>query len=229
MADQEDINDRMRAILIDWLVEVHLKFKLMPETLFLTVNIIDRFLERRSVMRSKLQLVGVTAMLLASKYEEIYAPEVRDFVYITDRAYTREQILTMESVMLNALKFKITVPTSFVFLNRFLRIAEADSTCKQLASFLVERQMQEYGMLKYSPSEVAAAAVNIALRTLRGAAAWTPELSKYSGYSQEAMATCIRDMQHHCTSQSGSLGAVRKKYSLKKFGGVSEIRLSLLK
>ena len=90
MADQDDINDRMRAILVDWLVEVHLKFKLMPETLYLTVNIIDRFLEVRSVMRSKLQLVGVTAMLLASKYEEIYAPEVRDFVYITDRAYTRE-------------------------------------------------------------------------------------------------------------------------------------------
>lgn len=229
MAEQEDINDRMRAILIDWLVEVHLKFKLTPETLYLTVNIIDRFLQRRSVMRSKLQLVGVTAMLLASKYEEIYAPEVRDFVYITDKAYTREQILTMESVMLNALKFKVTVPTTYVFLNRFLRIAEADSTCKQLACFIVERQMQEYGMLKYLPSEVAAAAVNMALRTLRGETAWTTELAGYSGYSQDALATCIRDMQHHCTSTSGSLGAVRKKYSLKKFGGVSEIRMALIK
>ncbi len=68
---------------------------------------IDRFLERKLVIRQKLQLVGVTAMLLASKYEEIYAPEVRDFVYITDKAYTREQILAMEAQMLNTLDFKV--------------------------------------------------------------------------------------------------------------------------
>ena len=77
MTQQTDINQKMRAILIDWLVEVHLKFKLYPETLYLTINLIDRFLEKKLVLRSKLQLVGVTAMLLASKYEEIYAPEVR--------------------------------------------------------------------------------------------------------------------------------------------------------
>lgn len=76
MDSQADINEKMRAILIDWLVEVHLKFKLVPETLYLTVNLIDRYLERVEVMRDKLQLVGVTAMLIASKYEEIYAPEV---------------------------------------------------------------------------------------------------------------------------------------------------------
>ena len=95
MASQTDINDKMRAILVDWLVEVHLKFKLMPETLYLTVNLIDRFLAKKPVTRKNLQLVGVTAMLIASKYEEIWAPEVRDFVYISDKAYTREQILGM--------------------------------------------------------------------------------------------------------------------------------------
>ena len=90
MSKQTDINAKMRAILIDWLVEVHLKFKLMPETLYLTVNLIDRFLEREADARNKLQLVGVTAMFIASKYEEIYAPECRDFVYISDKAYTRD-------------------------------------------------------------------------------------------------------------------------------------------
>ena len=90
MTQQQDINEKMRAILVDWIIEVHLKFKLLPETLFLTVGLIDRFLEREQIKRSNLQLVGVTAMLIASKYEEIYAPEVRDFVYITDNAYTKE-------------------------------------------------------------------------------------------------------------------------------------------
>lgn len=86
----------MRAILIDWLIEVHLKFKLLPETLFLTINLIDRYLEKQIIPRTKLQLIGVTSMLISSKYEEIYAPEVRDFVYITDKAYTKEEILAME-------------------------------------------------------------------------------------------------------------------------------------
>lgn len=93
MERQEDINEKMRAILIDWLIEVHLKFKLVPESLFLTVNLIDRYLEKETVNRQKLQLVGVTAMLIACKYEEIYPPIVKDFVYITDNAYTKEEIL----------------------------------------------------------------------------------------------------------------------------------------
>lgn len=79
----------MRAILISWLIEVHLKFKLLPETLFVTINLIDRYSEKKQILKLNYQLVGVTAMLIASKYEEIYAPEIRDFIFITDKAYTR--------------------------------------------------------------------------------------------------------------------------------------------
>ena len=106
MRQQAHINEKMRAILIDWLVEVHLKFRLKTETLYLTFNLIDRFLERVQVSRSKLQLVGVTCLLLASKYEEIYPPDLRDFVYVTDKAYTKKQILQMEGKMLKELNFK---------------------------------------------------------------------------------------------------------------------------
>ena len=107
MGRQEDINEKMRSILIDWLIEVHLKFKLVPESLYLTVNLIDRFLEIEQVNRQKLQLVGVTAMLIACKYEEIYPPIVKDFVYITDNAYTKEEILDMERKILQTLDFNI--------------------------------------------------------------------------------------------------------------------------
>jgi cyclin B len=93
----------MRSILVDWLVEVHLKFKLVQESLYLTINLIDRYLERKQAHRSKLQLVGVTAMLIACKYEEIYPPIVKDFVYITDNAYTKDEILDMERDMLETL------------------------------------------------------------------------------------------------------------------------------
>lgn len=106
---QDDISEKMRAILIDWLIEVHLKFKLRHETLFLTVNILDRFLAVQKVARQRLQLVGVTALMLAAKYEEIYPPEVRDYVYICDNAYTREQIVQMEQLILSKLSFRLTV------------------------------------------------------------------------------------------------------------------------
>jgi len=227
MSHQTDINEKMRAILIDWLTEVHLKFKLMPETLYLTVNLIDRYLEKKLVVRQKLQLVGVTAMLLASKYEEIYAPEVRDFVYITDRAYSREQILQMEATMLNTLEFRITVPTSYVFLNRFLKAAGADARTTQLATFLVERSLQEYKMLTHAPSMVAAAGVNMAMRTLRGVDAWTPTMVHYTGYTEDAIRACVRDIEFVIDAgATSSLQAVRKKYSTPKFLEVANIALA---
>jgi hypothetical protein len=81
---QDDITEKMRSILIDWIIDVHAKFKLEPNTLFMATNIIDRFLSKERIPRKQLQLAGVAAMLIACKFEEIYAPEVRDFVYISD-------------------------------------------------------------------------------------------------------------------------------------------------
>jgi cyclin B len=152
----------MRAILIDWLIEVHLKFKLLPETLFLTINLIDRYLEKNIIPRTKLQLVGVTSMLISSKYEEIYAPEVRDFVYITDKAYTKEEILAMEQAILATLDFNVTSPSSYRFLERFSKIVKADDPLFNLARYLIELPLIEYRMLKYSPSNLAASALFLA-------------------------------------------------------------------
>ncbi|CAE7390715.1 unnamed protein product [Symbiodinium sp. KB8] len=228
MAHQSDINEKMRAILVDWLVEVHLKFKLMPETMFLTVNLIDRFLERKLVARQKLQLVGVTAMLLASKYEEIYAPEVRDFVFITDRAYNREQILSMESAMLTALGFNVTCPTALHFMNRFLkaaRVADETGRLKYLVRYYVERTMQEYSMLKYLPSITAAAAVNIAMRSL-GLGTWDATLTAYTGFTEAQLQPCVQDMEHILEyAPTANLQAVRKKYSSSRYREVAKVPL----
>merc|ERR1719159_1805584 len=112
----------MRAILIDWLVEVHMKYRLRHETLFLTVNIIDRYLAHVPVMRRRLQLVGVVAMFVAAKFEEIYPPKVQDFVYITDNAYTKDEVLATECQLLQALSFQLVVPTPSSFLDRLARL-----------------------------------------------------------------------------------------------------------
>ena len=128
MENQTHINERMRSILVDWLVEVHLKFKLVPETLYLTINLIDRYLERQEVSRPRLQLVGVTALLIASKYEEIYPPELRDLVYICDRAYTRTEVCLCLATNQHSSTFQfLSCPflnnsySSFLFCFRLLR------------------------------------------------------------------------------------------------------------
>lgn len=166
MSRQSDINGKMREILIDWLVEVHLKFKLLEETLFLTVNVIDRFLEQRAVQRSRLQLVGCTAMLISAKYEEIYPPEVRDFIYISDNAYTRDEILAMESIMLNTLKFNLTVPSALRFSEHFLETAHASTKTTFLTHYLMELALQNYKSLKFLPSIIAASACYLALHMI---------------------------------------------------------------
>ena len=223
MGIQTDINDKMRAILIDWLVEVHLKFKLMPETLFLTHNLIDRFLAKQVVTRKNLQLVGVTAMLLASKYEEIWAPEVRDFVYISDKAYTREQILSMEKDMLNQLGFHLTVPTPYQFMSRFFKAANADKQFQLLASFIVESSLPDYSMLKYPGSLLAASAVYVAMKTL-GKGEWNEVMEAHTRYTEAEIRPCANAMARlQRKSSSASLSAVHKKYSNPKFMEVARL------
>eukprot|EP00967_Tisochrysis_lutea_P127106 scaffold215782_cov15-Tisochrysis_lutea.AAC.1 len=120
-AFQTDVNAKMRAILVDWLVEVAEEYKLCADTLYLSVNYIDRFLSIHPVQRSNLQLVGIACMWIASKYEEIYPPNVNDFCYITDNTYTKEQMVEMEELVLKKLKYELTVPTSKTFLRRLLQ------------------------------------------------------------------------------------------------------------
>ena len=140
-----------------------MKFRLLPETLYLCINILDRYLSCEPVPRKRLQLVGVTSLLVACKYEEIYPPEVKDCVYITDRAYTRSEVLETEAHIVKTLKFRMTVPTGYHFLQRFLHISKANREMKNLANFYMERMLQEYSTLSHRPSLVAAAAVVLAI------------------------------------------------------------------
>merc|ERR1712098_597093 len=115
---QPDINQSMRTILVDWLVEVSEEYKLQTETLYLAISYIDRFLSYMSVQRAKLQLVGTACMFIAAKYEEIYPPDVGEFVYITDDTYNKRQVLRMEHLVLKVLNFDLSVPSSHLFVSQ---------------------------------------------------------------------------------------------------------------
>ncbi|XP_011034878.1 PREDICTED: G2/mitotic-specific cyclin-2-like isoform X5 [Populus euphratica] len=220
MEQQFDINERMRGILIDWLIEVHYKFELMEETLYLTVNLIDRFLAVQPVARKKLQLVGVTAMLLACKYEEVSVPVVEDLILISDKAYSRKEVLDMEKLMVNTLQFNLSVPTPYVFMRRFLKASQCDTKQLELLSFfIVELCLVEYDMLKFPPSLLAAAAIYTAQCTLSGTKQWSKTNEYYTSYSEEQIRECSRLMVNfHRNSGTGKLTGVHRKYSTSKFG-----------
>ncbi|KAI3725551.1 hypothetical protein L1987_65341 [Smallanthus sonchifolius] len=222
MSQQHDITDKMRGILIDWLIEVHYKFELMEETLYLTVNLIDRFMECQTVSRKKLQLVGITAMLLACKYEEVSVPVVDDFVVISDKAYIRTEVLDMEKEMMNTLQFNLSVPTPYVFIKRFLKAANSYKELELLSFYLVDMCLVEYEMLRFSPSLLAAAAVFTAECTLNGSRKWTKTSEVYSNYSENHLLECSKMIVSlHQKSGTGKLVSVYKKYGTSKYGYIA--------
>jgi hypothetical protein len=164
--------------------------------------------------------VGVTAMLIASKYEEIWAPEVRDFVYISDKAYTRDQILEMERLMLNTLQYDLTVPTPFQFLSRFIKAAgcQYNKEACTLAQYLVELSLVDYTMLKYNSSIMAASAIHVALSALNMPDTYPRALAKHSKYSRDSVQECaVALVKLMVNAPTHSLTAVHKKYSNPKF------------
>ncbi|KAL8624021.1 hypothetical protein ACOMHN_041611 [Nucella lapillus] len=225
MRRQEDVTLTMRSILVDWLVEVAEEYKLQRETLFLTVSYIDRFLSQMSVLRSKLQLVGAAAMFLAAKYEEIYPPDVNEFVYITDDTYQRKQILRMEHLILKVLKFDITSPTINWFCERLLRKLQADDILKHLTMFLCELVLVDNDRFLVFPSSlVSASAACLAKYTLGDQEPWTSECESLTKYTLGQLMPCVQMLYElHCHVEHHPQQAVREKYRLTKYNNVADL------
>ena len=211
------ITGRMRSVLMDWIVQVHLRFHLLQETLYLTVAIIDRFLQLQDVSRNKLQLVGVTAMLVASKYEEIYAPEINDFLYITDNAYQKQDICAMERFILRTLNFNLGRPLPLHFLRRNSKAGEVDAINHTLAKYLMELTITDYDMVHIHPSEIAAASLCLSMKVL-DSSDWSDTLLYYSRYSETELRPIIQKIATLVTrAGTGKLTAIKRKYSSSKF------------
>lgn len=174
--------------------------------------------------RDKLQLVGVTAMLIASKYEEIYAPECNDFVYISDGAYSKEQILNMEQSILAALNFNLNAPSPLHFLRRYSKAASSDYPLHTLCKYIIEQTIMDMKLLKYPPSALAAAAVYIARAMATTGPRWTSTLHHYTELSEEEVHAVALDVNHLLKKVNKStLKAIKKKYSTPKYQAVSDI------
>ncbi|GAA6109563.1 G2/mitotic-specific cyclin-B3 isoform X1 [Tachysurus ichikawai] len=165
MESQLSLNPSMRAILVDWLVEVQENFELNHETLYLAVKMTDHYLAAAQASRESLQLIGSTAMLLACKFEERLPPCVDDFLYICDDAYKRAQLITMEASILQALKFELNIPVPYRFLRRYAKCVNAGMDTLTLARFVCELSLLEMQFVPVRASLLASACLLIALVT----------------------------------------------------------------
>merc|ERR1712133_16488 len=223
------ITPRMRAILINWLAQVALQFKLLPETLYLTVEIIDRYLSVPGQLQYKsLQLVGVSAMWIACKYEEMFMPDVNDFVFITDQAYDTKMICAKELDILKALNFNLGKPIALNFLRRNSKAGYVDVKHHSLAKYILEESMTSYPLASVKPSEKAAGALLIALKILSPSsslqALWSDNLWFYSGYTLSELSPTVKALAA-CLLQAPTsrYKAAYDKYNCSSRGYVSKI------
>ena len=225
---QPELNEKMRIVLVDWMIEIHQKFKLRSETLYVAVNLLDRFLEREKITKAKLQLVGVSAMLIACKYEEIYAPEVKDFIYVTDKSFTKDEIVKMEQKILCKLKFEITFPSSLRFLERYHKLYKGDELSMHAAQYILELSLLEYKMLKYVPSMQAASALCLAAKALKRGDIWNDILKAQTNYVESDLSGCIKDMADILKGADKiSQQTAKRKFSQSKFKEISKHKFEI--
>lgn len=216
MDGQNEITWGMRQTLVDWLLQVHLRYHMLPETLWIAVNIVDRFLTKRVVSLVKLQLVGVTAMFIAAKYEEILAPSVDEFVYMTEKGYTKEEILKGERIMLQTLEFRISHYCSpYSWMRKISKSDDYDIQTRTLGKFLIEVTLLDYRFLRVKPSIVAAVGMYSARRMLGGD--WNEAFVFYSGYTEEQLIPGHELLVEKLTEENFSRQYVCRKYANKKF------------
>uniref|UniRef100_A0A3B3U6H1 G2/mitotic-specific cyclin-B2 n=1 Tax=Poecilia latipinna TaxID=48699 RepID=A0A3B3U6H1_9TELE len=225
MDKQPYLSPDMRAILIDWLVEVQENFELFHETLYLAVKLTDHYLSKVPIHRDLLQLVGSTALLIACKFEERCPPPVEDFLYICDDAYKRPELISIEANILKTLSFDINIPIPYRFLRRYARCLNVGMDTLTLARFFCEMSLMEIDFVEERGSRLASACLLMALVT-KNLGGWCPILQFHSGYQVSDLKPVVRKLHSILQAPSDdNLKTIRNKYSHKVFFEVASLPL----
>ena len=161
---QKEINEKMRSILIDWLIDVHFKFGFTDETLFMTISIIDRYLSINQITRANFQLLGITALMIACKHEEIDLPKIDDFIYITDNAYVKNEVIKMEEDVLSKLNFAFLYPSPIKFFEYLSFHFNFEKKHHMMGKYLMETFLLDVKNAKYKPSIISCACAYIVMK-----------------------------------------------------------------
>ena len=202
MKEQKEINEKMRSILIDWLIDVHHKFRFSDETLFMTVFIIDRYLSVNQITKLKLQLLGITSLLIACKHEEIDLPKIDDFIYITDNAYVKDEVIRMENYVLKVLNFELLYPSPIKFYEYLSIYFNFDKKMHLIGKYLMESFLVDIKCTKYKPSIISSACCYIVLKFFKfknyqesyDKKFYSLVIDDNSKYSEHDIKDCARDI-----------------------------------
>lgn len=217
------ITERQRATLVDWMVEVHCHIRHLttfPNVFYLSVRYLDKYLSRRRVEEEKLQLIGVTAMVLACKLEATEGRQVSwvdTFLDFCNGRYSKDQLLSLEQDMWRTLHYKLNLPTAFSFLPMFARALNVRQEIFCLAQYICELCLVEANSESYKHSIVAASALLLAMK-MKQEGDWTWEMENYSGYRRADLIPCVKELNRlnrlSALPPRNELKAVREKYSL---------------
>ncbi|CAJ1973436.1 unnamed protein product [Sphenostylis stenocarpa] len=227
---QRTVTPYMRADLVDWLVDLAVRYDLLSDTLHLCVSYIDKYLSVKPVIQSNLMLLGVSSMFIASKYEEIDPPSLKDFCDITDNICDQTEVVKMEAKILKSLNFEMGNPTAITFLRVFLgSVSEKQKTpnlkIEFLASYFAELSLLDYDCIRFLPSIVAASAIFLARFIIEPEVhPWTSSLCECSGYKPVELKECVLILHNlYLSRKAESFQAVKKKYKQHKFKFVANL------
>jgi hypothetical protein len=165
MDQQPEIKWHMRPCLVDFLVEIHFTFRLRPETLYLTLNIIDRYVSRRIVFIKHYQLVGCAALWIAAKFEDAKerVPTVQELAQICRDTYDESAFIQMEGHVLSTIQWTLGHPTA----EAWLRVmccgpCVEEPKVQHVARFLMEITLFYREFVKHTPSSIALGALTLA-------------------------------------------------------------------
>ena len=226
MNTQPEINEIMRAILIDWIIDVHLRFNLRQETLFMTIWLIDTYLSFAFVHRDKLQLLGITCLLISCKSHEIYYPQNNKLIEMTDNAYSKEEMLTMENEILKKLNFFIVCPNPIDFYNILSKMFNFEKKQYYLGNYFIESALVNYQILKYSSSVIASSCTYLVMKYYRinGYQKLYNNFIINEQFPEDVIKDAAKEIYVLVDNLSKSkFKSVKKKYSLTQFENVSEI------
>lgn len=225
LVGREDFSPGMRAVLTEWLLQVSEEFSNRPETLFLAVNLVDLYMSKKTVPRTKVQLVGITCLLIASKMEETHYPDIGELLYLCDGIYTRPQLLDMEMKVVMTVRCTANMPTVISFAELFLQESGVGTSgpAASLTRYLAELSILYHPAGSLSSSLVGLAIVCVACWQYRHSFRSIVELSSYSVHdllpyvqAVQAMILEVRD---------GPTGYIPRKYNSEEEHKVAALEL----
>lgn len=228
LKEQKEIQAEHREKIIEWFYKVQMRYPIKDETIYIAVNILDRFLERKKISKGKLPLLGVVAILIAGKYEEIYPPHLRNYLSLLDKGFTVQDCIKMEVLVLSTLNYDLSTPSVLAFVGRYAKYMDLDKNKVKLAMYICEAQLLTTIMGKYEPSLLALSGLYLAVKASHEKFVLSETLLKDSKHTGDEVSGCSKDMlKNMLVKERIMLSNIRKKYA--KCNDVVKIALNSIK